>query len=679
MYHHETFFDLCFSPFSLTHSLLHVYMTTFPLAFLLVIFLARGGPHFKKNKGVLCPCTRLGDCGCGGSDGTIDFPTISGVLPVGTMGRQSSLMHRRDASPPASPAGTIQISDQTLLTVYKGNDASDRDGVANYGDLINDYRQGWSLWPPNENGQHVISYIVDDGVGNCERSTLTVALSVISQNSCVKFNQISQSIYLASARKDPALHITDSGTGCFASLGYRSPGENIVNIGAGCVNVGTVIHLVLHSLGMFHEHQRADRDTYVEIVTSNIDAGRVGGNAGTTKFDVVFGKSSNSNTAWTNMTFKKSYDYSSIMHNGPCHYSVSEDFGGGAGGCALEPSLRVNTMVSKDKNHFLGSPDEIGNRGTLSAGDVYMLSLLYPCGAGIIPPEVLARSTAGEATGPLGNTAGEPTEPLGNTGREATGSGTSENTRSEQSGSETSENTAGSTQEMRPWTSHRVDNGHDFWPAEPVPVTLSDADGNLVLPPGPDPATATTPETSLCTAGDAAGFSWSDRAVKGRAPKNIVKAAATKTGDAVTTVAPTSNPNESLIFQNYFREATSQRMMFLALGGIATLVLLSGIVVFFIYKRRKLNRTGLKATIEGPPPPGEEPDSVPLLGHREQRAERNPEEPPLVITGDTTDSEVYAEIMNGDTPRSVDVSGEELNGGDTTAPTRARTDVEGLV
>ena len=602
--------------------------------------------HSPPHKAlVTCPCHNNRDCGCGGSD----WPAIvKGVLPVGLL----------DAPAPSSPqTTTIKVTDQTLLTVYKGHDMSDRDGVANYGDLIQDFRQGWSLWPANDAGQHVVNYIIDDSVGNCERSTVTVALSVLAQNSCIKFNPISQSLYLASGGKDPALHITDSGTGCFASLGYQSPGENLVNIGAGCVNVGTVLHLVMHSLGMLHEHQRSDRDNYVEIVSTNIDSNRIGGNAGTTKFDAVFGKVDSTNekkSLWSNVTESKPYDYSSIMHNGPCHYSISEEFGGGAGGCALEPSLRPNP--GKSASTYIGSMDAIGNRATLSAGDVYMLSQLYSCPVGIIPSEVVIRSvdsvpTTGNSTAPT------ETGTAIDTGNSTTASSVTTTTYEEEEEEENFDTAVDSTEVYEEivgdTNSTTASAEEDFWPAEPVPVTLSDAPWLLA---GPDPNDASTPETSLCTAGDAAGFTWTDKAALGRAPKEIMKSVATKTGDSFTALAPTENPNQQLVFNNFFSEATSQRMMYLAIGGIATLVLLSGIVIFFIYKRRKMNRTGLKAVIEQGGPEGDA--GVPLLSSLSSRP-RDRTDPDALSesgeeggrhheTGDTTDSEVYADIINDD-------------------------------
>ena len=42
-------------------------------------------------------------------------------------------------------------------------------------------------------------------------------------------------------------------------------------IGNGCIYTRTITHELLHALGLFHEHQRRDRDNYVEIHRENIN------------------------------------------------------------------------------------------------------------------------------------------------------------------------------------------------------------------------------------------------------------------------------------------------------------------------------------------------------------------------------------------------------------------------
>jgi hypothetical protein len=554
--------------------------------------------HVQSLVTETCPCgggtNRTADCGCESS---------SGVLPVVIIDRKPVVSDSLDE--PMGKSTGLRITDQTLLSVYKGHDASDREGVADYGDVIHDFRQGWKLWPQNE-----IKFVIDDTVGNCERSTLNVALSVISRNSAVSFSQLSHSVFAASSPV-PALHITDRPGGCFASLGYRSPGENVVNIGAGCVNVGTVMHLVLHALGLFHEHQRPDRDSFVKIVNSNVDLGRIGGNAGTVKFETVFGKTQIGQSDWVHVMKNKPYDYASIMHNGPCHYAVSQEFAGGPAGCALEPTLTAIDVQSKLT--FWGAPSDIGNRATLSAGDVALLAALYGSPRQVEPATTISVKPADGASA------------QNQGGASPTNEEDLDLAEPEVSPLETTSTTTVSVPTDAPYT--RASSG-DFWPAEPEPVTLSDA---LSLPSYvPDPSDATTPETTVCTINDAADFVWSDRARE--AQSHIARKDLRTTGGSTGTAFPTLSPNEDIMFRSYFMEATSARLMYTVLGGLAFVLLVGGLVIYFVSKRRSLNRRGLKRIVEQQGEAGE----APLLSN----VSSEPRE-----TGDTTDSEVYADIL----------------------------------
>jgi hypothetical protein len=433
-----------------------------------------------------------------------------------------------DVVPPA-----LNITDLTLLTMYRGRDASDREGITDYGDVINDHRQGWNLWPAGP-----IMYVFDSDLGNCERSTVSVALDVISSaNPSLQFLQVERSVFLASGGSVPAIHVTNHDSGCFASLGFRPPAsENVVNLGPGCVNVGTAIHLFMHALGVFHEHQRADRDKFVQIVTSNIDQSRMGGNLGSTKFSTVFETNPlSTDSAWTRAVSSLEYDFGSIMHNGPCHYSVDEQLGGGAGGCALRPTLIASLAVGIE--NYLNSPSSIGNRATLSARDVALLAILYPFNMSTV-------------AGPL-----------------------------------------------------KVED-------------------------------AITGETTLCTVADSAAFSWSAAAKAGKTSANIN---GTSTSQGLQMVLPTNNPNEIAMFANYFSDPARSMTVYIVIGVVAGLILLAAIA-FVVYKKFGKKRIGMKKAIEAP---SSISPALPLLG-----TEIGPEKE----TGDSTDSEIYADILEDKVP-----------------------------
>ena len=60
---------------------------------------------------------------------------------------------------------------------------------------------------------------------------------------------------------------------CWSYLGKQPPGRyarpQLVSLASGCY-LAIPAHEIMHALGRFHEQSRADRDTYVRIITGNI-------------------------------------------------------------------------------------------------------------------------------------------------------------------------------------------------------------------------------------------------------------------------------------------------------------------------------------------------------------------------------------------------------------------------
>ena len=66
------------------------------------------------------------------------------------------------------------------------------------------------------------------------------------------------------------------------------------------MQTGTILHEILHALGVYHEHTRPDRDSFVTINYNNIQSG----------YESNFDKKVGTNV------YNTPYDYGSVMHYG---------------------------------------------------------------------------------------------------------------------------------------------------------------------------------------------------------------------------------------------------------------------------------------------------------------------------------------------------------------------------
>ena len=58
-------------------------------------------------------------------------------------------------------------------------------------------------------------------------------------------------------------------TGCFSFPG-RVTGEQTLSLGEGCFSQDTIIHEFIHAIGFYHEHNRPDRNYYIDVQWDNI-------------------------------------------------------------------------------------------------------------------------------------------------------------------------------------------------------------------------------------------------------------------------------------------------------------------------------------------------------------------------------------------------------------------------
>mmetsp|Transcript_12008 Transcript_12008/g.26882 ORF Transcript_12008/g.26882 Transcript_12008/m.26882 type:complete len:464 (-) Transcript_12008:44-1435(-) len=142
--------------------------------------------------------------------------------------------------------------------------------------------------------------------------------------------------------------------GCNAHAGFYGAPWQSYNLAEACWTVGTALHELGHVLGLSHEHERANRDEFVEVMMQNIQP----------EMQRWFGV-----TSWrtASVTRELPYDLSSIMHYDSYAFALSHDFRDPS-----KASIRV-------KNPDTWGNCRIGQRTQLSAGDILTVGALYGC------------------------------------------------------------------------------------------------------------------------------------------------------------------------------------------------------------------------------------------------------------------------------------------------------------
>ncbi|XP_036118338.1 astacin-like metalloendopeptidase [Molossus molossus] len=187
-------------------------------------------------------------------------------------------------------------------------------------------------WPKN-GGVVEVPFLLSSKYDEPSRKVILQAFAEFERFTCVRF-------VAYHGQRDFISVIPMSG--CFSSVG-RSGGMQVVSLAPACLQrgPGIVLHELMHVLGFWHEHSRADRDRYIRVNWNEVLPG----------FEINFIKSRSNNMLVP-------YDYSSVMHYGRLAFS--------------RRGLPTITPLWAPNAH-------IGQRWNLSTSDITRVLRLYDC------------------------------------------------------------------------------------------------------------------------------------------------------------------------------------------------------------------------------------------------------------------------------------------------------------
>ncbi len=223
--------------------------------------------------------------------------------------------------------------------------------TGNVTDLSNSHPIIGELWPDN-----TVYYWHDWWTGSTNYQNLMQAISIIESNTRLNFvKSNSATHYIAFS-----LDITLTSAGISNSIGMKESGSQYIKVSSSSASLRTFIHEIGHAIGFGHEHQRPDRDQYLDV---DVPAGASAQQA--FQFDIYNWYVSYGSFDWNSVMLYNSGDYSGGI---TMYKTDGSDFEGGStlstGDIATINYLYPELQKKPKINYFSQDPDPLPNGGT---------------------------------------------------------------------------------------------------------------------------------------------------------------------------------------------------------------------------------------------------------------------------------------------------------------------------
>ncbi|EYC10981.1 hypothetical protein Y032_0053g2406 [Ancylostoma ceylanicum] len=196
----------------------------------------------------------------------------------------------------------------------------------------------WIKYPDNKGG-FFIPYVIVGPYNSEHQQMIKDAMKKLSQNTCLRFKPRTD--------EDDYVEITnEKNSGCMSNVGRSPTGVGHVYLEANdyttCMEPRIVMHELMHTTGLWHEHSREDRDQYIKVHLENVEGDGYGGEDYSAQFEKVDSMDAS--------TYGVPYDYKSIMH-------YAKDFFAKPGTITMEtidPAYQdiIGTVEEPSKNDY---------------------------------------------------------------------------------------------------------------------------------------------------------------------------------------------------------------------------------------------------------------------------------------------------------------------------------------